>query len=362
MIKIVADKNDVKYFVNFIKDLYRNDEHFVLPLLATLKKELVREILVKKRYFGLLCIKDNKIAGRLLFTVSDSKQKQKKIGYFSFFDCVNDYEVAKELFSAMENQLKGKVDYIEGTFAPYDPDTRRGILVSGFDEPHTFLTSYNYPYYKDFLEKLGYTKAYDTVTLKIPLVGKNAEAVKLLAERAQKSQNLRIDDLDLKNIDRDINDVHEILKIATFELNYQDAPSIALIRKVVKNLKFFLEPRLIKILREKDTNRPLGFCLVLLDYNQIFKKTKGRINIIRLLFGKRKITGARGILQYLIPEYQGTGAFTLVFWEIYQTLKSLGINYFEGGTIMEDNKKSVGSLMKTGGEISKVYRLYGKEI
>jgi len=131
---------------------------------------------------------------------------------------------------------------------------------------------------------------------------------------------------------------------------------------VVKNLKFFLEPKLVKILRENDTNRPLGFCLVLLDFNQIFQKTKGKINVFRLFWGKKRITRARGILQYLIPEYQGTGAFTLVFWEIYQTLKELGIDYFEGGTIMEDNKKSVGSLLKTGGEISKIYRLYGKEI
>jgi len=362
MIKKVADKYDVISFVNFIKDLYRNDEHFVFPILSTLKKELVREILIKKLYTGLLCIKNNKITGRILYTISDSKQKHKKIGYFSFFDCIDDYKSAKELFSAMEDDLKGKVDYVEGTFAPYDPDTRRGVLVKGFEEPHTFLTSYNYPYYGDFLEKAGFVKAYDTFTLKIPLFGKNEEAIKLLAERAQKNQNLRIDNLDIKNIDRDINDIHEILKIATFELNYQDAPSIELIKKVVKNLKFFLEPKLVKILRENDTNRPLGFCLVLLDFNQIFQKTKGKINVFRLFWGKKRITRARGILQYLIPEYQGTGAFTLVFWEIYQTLKELGIDYFEGGTIMEDNKKSVGSLLKTGGEISKIYRLYGKEI
>ncbi len=362
MIKTVENKSDIKSFVNFVKDLYRNDEIFTLPILSSLTKELTKEILIKKKYVGLLCIKNGKVAGRILYTISDSKQKKKKIGYFSFFDCINDYEVAKELFDFMENYLKGKVDYVEGTFSPYDPDTRRGILVKGFEEPHTFLTSYNYPYYQEFLEKAGYGKAYDTVALRIPLEGQSGEAMKLLAERAKRNQNLRIDDLDLNNLDRDINDVHEILKIATSEVIYQEAPSIEMIRKVVKSLKFFLEPRLIKILRENDTNRPLGFCFLMLDYNQIFKKTKGKINIIKILSGKKKITRARGILQYLIPEYQGTGAFSLVFWNIFRTLKELGINYFEGGTIMEDNKKSIGSLMKAGGVITKIYRLYGKEI
>lgn len=285
-----------------------------------------------------------------------------EIGYFSYLDFIDDFSVVEELFTAMEQQLASKVSYIEGTFTPYDPDTRRGVLIKGFEEPHTILTSYNHPYYQEHLERYGFTKAFDTFTLKIPLSEKGYQTAKLLGERLLKTYDVRVDNLDKSNLERDIADVHIILKCATFELNYQEAPSIEMIRKVFNSIKLIIEPKLIKILRENGTNRPLGFCLVLPDYNEIFKKTKGKINIFDFIFDRKKIKGARGILQYLIPEYQGSGLWALVFSKVFETLKELGMNYFEGGTILEDNKKSVGSLMKTCAEITKIYRLYGKEI
>lgn len=362
MIIKVSNPKEVNIFVDFIKDLYKEHKYFVFPIFSAVKKEIKKATLEKASYTALLCIRDEIVLGRLMYTIDFSKQKKSDIAYFSYFDCVDDYSVALELFSAMEKDLAGKVQYIEGSFTPYDPDTRRGILVSGFDEPHTILTSYNYPYYGEFLEKLGYVKAYDTFTLKIPLTEKSMELSKVIGERTLKNYDVRVDDFDKKNMQRDIEDVHTILKSATFELNYQEAPSLEMITKVVNNLKPFLEPRLIKIIRENGTNKPLGFCFVLPDYNEIFKKTKGKINIFEFIFGKKKIKGARGILQYLIPEYQGSGFFALVFGKVCESLKELGMTYFEGGTILENNKKSVGSLLKMGAEITKVYRLYGKEI
>lgn len=361
IIKVCSNK-EVDSFVDFIKHLYKDHKYFVFPIFSAVKKEIKKATLEKCTYTALICLRGDKVVGRIMYTVDFSKQRKCVIGYFSYFDCIDDFSVATELFEAMEKDLATKVSYIEGSFTPYDPDTRRGILVKGFEEPHTILTSYNYPYYQDFLEKLGYSKAYDTFTLKIPMTEKSMELCRIIGERTLKSYDVRIDDLDKSNLQRDIIDVHAILKSATFELNYQEAPSLAMISKVVNNLKPFLEPKLVKILRENGTNKPLGFCFVLPDYNEIFKKTKGKINILAFLLGKRKIKGARGILQYLIPEYQGSGFFALVFGKVCESIKELGMDYFEGGTILENNVKSVGSLVKMGAEITKVYRLYGKEI
>ncbi len=362
MIIKVGSQKEVGIFVDFVKDLYKGHNHYVFPIFSLVKKEIKKAVIDKGNYTALLCMRGDKVVGRVLFTIHFSKQKNMEIGYFSYLDFIDDYSVVEELFIAMEQQLSGKVSYIEGTFTPYDPDTRRGVLVKGFEEPHTILTSYNYPYYQEHLEKYGFTKAFDTFTLKIPLSEKGYQMAKALGERLLKSYDVRVDNFDKNNLERDIIDVHSILKCATFELNYQEAPSIEMIRKVVDSIKPIMEPKLVKILRENGTNRPLGFCLVVPDYNEIFKKTQGKINIIDILFERKKIKGARGILQYLIPEYQGSGLWALVFSKVLETLKELGMDYFEGGTILEDNKKSVGSLQKTGAEITKVYRLYGKEI
>ncbi len=362
MIVKVDNAEKLNKFVYFVRDLYSDDKNFACPIFFSLKKELEREVLVKKRSEAVLCVRDSRVVGRILFGEGDSKQRGERVGYFSYFDAIEDFSVAEELFSYMENAFRGKVNYLEGTFSPFDPDTRRGVLVEGFDQPHTIFTSYNFPYYGEFLEKLGFTKAYDTYTVRIDLTEDNYKLASRLAELCPLRSAVEISPLDLKRIDKEVDDVHRIFEEATFELNYQAAPSKALIKSTFNNMKAFIEPSLVKIAREKSTGRPIGFCLVLKDYNEILSKTKGRIDPFAFIFGKNKIRRVRGMLQYVVPEYQGKGVISLLYKDLYDSMNKLGINYFEGGTIMEKNVASWKIMVKFGGRISKVYRIYGKEI
>ncbi len=362
MIKEVTDKKTLRKFAYFVRDLYSADNNFACPIFYSVKKELYSEVLVKKRSSAAVCLRDGKVAGRILFGVGDSKQRGEKIGYFSYFDFVEDFSVARELVEYMISRLRGKVTYVEGTFSPFDPDTRRGILVKGFTEPHTIFTSYNYSYYGEFLEKLGFSKAYDTFTVRVDMSPKAYETLSVLAERSSAGKDVTVDDLNLKDVDGEVEAVHRIFEEATFALNYQEAPSVSLIRSVFRSMKAFIDPSLVKIARERETGRPIGFCLVLKDYNEILRKTKGKIKPFTFLFMRNKIKGARGILQYVVPEYQGKGLICMLYKSLYDAMRKKGITYFEGGTIMEDNAASWKSMVRLGGEVSKVYRIYGKEI
>ncbi|MFA6866865.1 MAG: hypothetical protein WCR54_05040 [Clostridia bacterium] len=362
MIVKVSDKKQLKNFLYYITDLYKDCENYVFPVFASLKKEVGQIVLVDKTYTAILCIKDDKIVGRLLYTIGDSKQKNGKIGYFSYFDCINDETVAKELFDFMENDLKTKVTYIEGTFSPFDSDTRRGVLVKGYDKPHTILTSYNYDYYEKLLISCGYAKAYDTFTFSIPFTDKNFKLTKLVGESVTKHFDIRVDSLDFKNLDRDIKDVHNILSQATTEANYQEAPSLQIIQDFAKNVKHIINPNFVKIARENGTNKPIGFCLTLPDFNQILAKTKGKINPFLFLTGKNKIDSVRGVLQYVIPEYQKTGLLILIYNKTYEEFLKYNIKTFEGGTILENNKNAWSYIIKLGGELTKIYRIFGKDI
>ena len=101
---------------------------------------------------------------------------------------------------------------------------------------------------------------------------------------------------------------------------------------------------------------------VLPDFNQVFKKTKGRIKPIKILMAKRKITKARGTMQYIVPEYQNTGLIAYIFNSLYDEFIISGITDFEAGTMMENNPKPINAFKKFGGEIIKTYRIYGKEL
>lgn len=363
MIRLVNNKKDIKDFVHFIEKLYSGHDKYVYPIFSAVKKEFKKIILEDKSYNAILSVKDNEIQGRLLFTFEFSKKQSKTICYFSFFDTINDLGVVNELFSYMEESMrKNNIDYSEGTFSPYDADTRRGVLISGFDIAPTIFTSYNYEYYGELLEKIGYSKAIDTVSLNADVHQKSKKRLSTVSKYFSRSHDVRVDSLSWKNLDKDMDDVHQILKVATNEIVYQDAPSIDVIAETARQMKLFINPKLIKIARENATNKPIGFCLVLPDFNQVFKQTNGRIRPIKMLIEKRKITKARGTMQYIVPEYQNTGLIAHIFNSLFDEFTELGITDFEAGTMMENNPKPINAFKKFGGEIIKTYRIYGKEL
>jgi len=363
MIHKVQTKKDVNDFVNCIKDLYKNNEHYIYPIFFVQKKEIFDIVVKKKSYTALLSKKENKIVGRLLFTYDYSKKQDKKICYYSYFDVVNDQEVVNELFDYMEEDMKfHNVDYSEGTFSPFDPDTRRGVMVQGFDEDPSIFTSYNYEYYSTLLENYGFKKAIDTVLINADVDAKSKKRLNTFSKFFLRSHDVRIDSIDFKHLEKDLKDVEEILLKATNEIIYQDAPDMKLIEETAKKMKAFINPKFVKIARENGTNKPVGFCLVMPDFNQVFKKTKGRIRPLKILFYKRKITKARGQMQYIIPEYQNSGLIGHLFKVIFDDFVEAGITDFEAGTMMEDNHKPINAFRKFGGEITKIYRLYGKEL
>lgn len=363
MIINVNTKKTLNDFIYFIKDIYKDDEHYVYPIFYAVKKELKKLVLEEKTYKAILSVEQNKIRGRVLYTIEYSKKQRKNICYYSFFDCYNDQKVVAELFDYIEKDMKTKkIDYIEGTFSPYDPDTRRGVLIKGYNIDPTIFTSYNKEYYGGLLENYGFNKAIDTVSLNAKVNDKSKKRLNTLSKYFNRSHDVRVDSLNFKDLDKDLNDVHEILKVATNEIVYQDAPSIDLVAEAAKTLKPFINPKFIKIARETKTDIPVGFCLVLPDFNQVLKKTKGKIRPLRMYLLKSKITKARGTMQYIVPSYQNTGLIGHMFKSIFDEFVKFGITDFEAGTMMENNDKPINAFKKFGGEIIKVYRLYGKEI
>jgi len=363
MIKEVKNKKDLKKFIHFIETLYQNDSHYVFPIFYALTRELNKEVLEDQKYKAILSLSNDQIQGRLMYTFQFDSKRQMNVCFFSFFDAINDVDVVKELFDAMEVDMRAnKVWYAEGTFAPYDPDTKRGILVQGFDDDPTFLTSYNAEYYAKLMDSCGFIKAYDTYSMKAEVSPESERVLNTLTTHFINHYHVRIDQLDMKHLDRDIQDVHTILEAATTELNYQEAPSIEMIHRVAKNMKMFINPSLIRIAREEASGEPVGFCLVIPDFNQVLKITKGRIKPLVFIRQFKRITRARGMLQYIVPKYQSTGLIGYMYQIVFSKFEHLGITDFEGGTMMEDNVKPLKLFAKFGGRVVKTYRIYGKEL
>ena len=347
--------------------IYKGDKFFVPYMRGDLLKTLKLLVLDEKSYTALVVERNGKYIARILFTVAPSKQlKIDNCGYFSHFECINDETCAQLLLSEMCGILKEKgVTHIEGTYFPYDPDNRRGILVKGFEHEPMILTSYNPPYYGTLLESFGFKKDFDTVSYHLDYGRFDMARVEPLVKKVLSRYDLYIAPADFKNIDRDIDDVHEIIEQATSDIIFQEAPTREELTRIVSNWKSFLWADLIHICRRREDDKPVGFTMTVPNFYTVFRKMNGKTNpiaLVKALYYKKRIKSVRAILQYVIPEYQSCGVNFALYLEFYLACKRRGVDYMEGGTIMENNEISRRNVEKASGKLNKIFRIYGKEI
>lgn len=347
--------------------LYRGDKLYVPIMRGDFVKTLKKLVLEDKTYTALAVEDDGEYIARVLFTVAPSKQlKLARCGYFSHFECVNDRLCSDMLLSEMCRLLKEEgVNYVEGTYFPYDMDNRRGILVEGYGYEPMILTSYNPPYYRELLEWFGFKKDFDTVSYKLDYARYEVDRIEPLTKRILERENLYISPADFSNLDKEIDDVCAVINEATSDIIFQEAPGREELEKIVTNWKSFLWPDFVHICRRRTDGKPVGVMISIPNYYTVFRKMKGRsnpISLLKALWYKGRIKSVRAILQYVIPSYQNRGVNFALYHEFYLSCKRHGIEYMEAGTIMENNQISRRNVEKASGELNKIFRIYGRSL
>ncbi len=168
MINIVAvsSKKELAAFIDFPHDLYANDSNYVPELFIAQRDLLTTHPFHKHSSLQCFLAYDNqKIVGRIaaIFNTNHNKFNNASDGFFGFFDCINNQEVANKLFEVATQWLKEKgANKLVG---PANPSTNEtcGLLVKGFDSPPMVMMPYNPPYYLDLLEGAGLHKQVDMI-------------------------------------------------------------------------------------------------------------------------------------------------------------------------------------------------------
>ena len=363
----LTTQRQLDQFIAMADRLYRNDKNYVPFMRKDLKKTLKRLVLTEKTYTALAVTDGKRFLGRLLFTVAPSKQlKLERCGFFSHFECIDDQVCADLLLGEMCRLLKeAGVSHVEGSYFPYDQDNRRGILAEGFRDEPMILTSYNPAYYPALLEKVGFSKDFDTLSFRLDIDQFDNARVRPLVTKLMARHGLVIEHADFSQMDREIDDVHTIIRAATDNLIFQEAPSREDLVRIVKGWKNFLWPDLIFICRKEKDRQPVGFVMGVPNYYTVFRKMKGKTNpiaLLKALYYRKRIRAVRAILQYVIPEYQGWGVNYALYEAFYETCRKKKIRDIEAGTVMENNTRSRLSIEGAGGVCHKVFRLYGREL
>ncbi|MCR4568774.1 MAG: hypothetical protein K5661_00055 [Bacteroidales bacterium] len=164
-VKEVSTRKQQKQFLNFALDLYKGNPYFVPPLYADEKKMFGKDYVYNGscHWTCFMAYKDGVPAGRIQCIIqkdANAKNGEKRCR-FCRFDAIDDLEVSRALFEAAENWARSNgMNTVVGPLNFSDLE-REGMLVDGFEEPVTFEESYNFPYYKEHVEALGYVKEID---------------------------------------------------------------------------------------------------------------------------------------------------------------------------------------------------------
>jgi hypothetical protein len=309
-----------------------------------------------------LALKNKEIVGRIAAIKNDlhNIHHNDKVGFFGFFECVDDKETANALFDAAKGWLKDKgMDAMRGPANPSSND-EYGMLVEGFDDSPRILMTYNPEYYLSLCENYGLRKAKDLNAWQLETDKVlSSEKLKRVADIARKRSGLKISQIELRNFKSEVEKVKYVYNKA-WAPNWGFVPMTdAEIDAMAKDLKPIVEPSLV-LFGEID-RKLVGFALVLLDYNFIFKQMNGRLfpfRIFKLLTQKKKIKWARIITLGIIPEFQKRGLDAVFYYEIVKRAADLNIFLGEASWVLEDNDMMVRGLEVMNSNMYKKYRIY----
>lgn len=372
-IKEVQSRRELREFVNFPEKLYRHNPYYVPPLefdqMDTLdqKKGAAQEFCDSKLY---LAYKDGKLAGRVAAIVNRlaNKQWNHKEVRFGWYDFIDDREVSKALMDKVEEfGRKYGMESVVGPlgFTDFDPE---GLLIEGFDRLSTMALIYNYPYYVDHIEEMGFQKDADWIEYKIEVPKALPERVARMANIIEQRANVHVTPLTRKLI-KEKDYAHKIFKI---------------INECYKNLYNFT------VLPEKMADKYIGFYLKVLDLNYVslvendkdeivafgitmpsivraLQRSRGKLfpfgwwYLAKSLFFKRE-EGVEMLLVGVNPDYRNSGVNTLVQLDMFKKYTEAGVKWAETNAILETNIKNQGQFKEFDRECKKRRRSYIKPL
>ena len=353
-IRKVGTKKDLKTFIEFHYDLYKGNQYDVPSLFAddvnTLSKDKNAAFeFCEAEYF--LAYREGKLVGRIAAIINHKANKRwdRKTVRFGWVDFVDDLDVSKALFKAVEDygRSKGMTEVVGPLgFTDFDPE---GMLIEGFEQLGTFATIYNYPYYSKHMEQLeGWVKDNDYVEFKLLVPKTVPEKYVKIAQMVEKRYNLHVHILTKHEIWKEGygRKIFQLINETFKDLYGYSELSDKQIDQYIKMYLPFADLNLIPVIEDWNADRKLvGVGITLPSLSKAVQKChRGRMlpfgwwHLFRALkFHKTKIVDMEMI--GVLPEYRQKGANALMFAHLIPIYQKYGFEWGESQVEMETNEK-----------------------
>ncbi len=352
-IKRVETKKDLKRFIEFHYDLYKGNPYDVPNLYSdevnTLSKNKNAAFdFCEAEYY--LALKEGKIVGRVAAIINhkaNEKWKKKDVR-FGWIDFIDDIEVSRALFEAVEEYGRKKgMDDIVGPlgFTDMDPE---GMLTWGFDKLGTMATIYNYEYYPQHMEKLGgWEKDNDYVEYYLVVPEKSPEKYTKIAEMVEKRYNLHVRKLTKKDIFQGGygKKLFDLINLTYSDLYGFSELTDRQIDQYVKMYFPFADLNLVTVIEDGNKDNQLaGLGVTIPSLSHALQKCRrGRLfpfgwwHLLRAI-KFHKTDGVDLLLMGFLPEYRSKGANALLFADLIPRYVNYGFKWGETQVEMESNE------------------------
>ena len=277
------DRRSVKQFVELHFEIYRDIPQWVPPIGGEVYTMLNRE---RSPYFEhsdaiFLLARDAK--GRALgrLAVLDNRRyndyKDAKTAFFYLFECVDDQQVANDLFAAGFEWARARgLDTMLGPkgFQPLDG---LGLLVKGFDHRPAFGIPYNPEYYVGLVEGAGFKQYDDIVSGHMMATSPFPDILHELSKQIQKKEGFSVKRFASKRDLRTFIPKLHALYNGSLEGTTGAFPiSEHEVQEMASELVWIADLDLIKIIMHGD-DEPAGYLLAYPDVSAAIQRTRGKL-------------------------------------------------------------------------------------
>ena len=360
-------------FIRMTWDLYKNDSNWVPPL----EMDRMRLLDTEKNPFYkharlqlFLAEKDGQIVGRIGAIINEAHNilYTDRIGFFGFYESIDDQDVANTLFNAAAAWLREQgMTVMRGPVSPSMND-EVGLLIEGFDSVPMMQMPYNPPYYAALFENAGLAKAKDLLAWRLEYPHCFTPKLERVTELLKARTKATVRSLTMKRFAEEVDRIKRVYNEA-WQPNWGFVPMTdEEMNLMAYELKQVIDPDYV-LFAEKD-GEAVGFALAVPNINQAFKAgtaiPPGAKNlptaIMNLMTKKKKIDQIRIITLGVLPKYHGTGIDAMLYREIMERAIKKGMNVGEASWVLEDNVAMNRAAEMMNAAPYKRYRIFDRDI
>lgn len=365
----VESARDLKQFIQFPWDLYRDEPNWSPPLRAdepaTYHKDNPSFAGGPVRLF--LARDGNQVIGRTIAYMNPRFNSHFKVswGHFGAFECIDSQEVATALLQAGEDWLRSQgAVHVRGPIHPVAE--LWGFLVEGHDSPNVFLTPWTPAYYDRLVAAAGYQGVKDLLAYEID----DTQGGFRLADRYQSFYRHYLEhhpDFSIRPIRRNqlVEDAEHIWRLTNASLldNWGYMPETReTMLDMVQKMKIIVSEDAIFFVEYR--GEPVAYAFGHPDINPILRRSRGSLwptAFLELLNARHTARSWRLFGLAVLPEWHGQGLDALLFIHLAQALGRRRIR-LEANWVLEDNVRMNNSLRRLGMRQTKRYRMYEKAL